>query len=143
MVVAPHTGAKVQIEPLSSVPWDGYGRLLQGGRGDGLARSVAAAARRFAHPGSGRLAAARRADALAARRVQSAGQRFIERLFIARTGVATPAAEPVPELVPLASVRTPAGAGDTGVAGLVLILVVGIAACVVRVPALTRRSRND
>jgi len=29
------------------------------------------------------------------------------------------------------------------VAGLVLILVVGAAACVVRVPAFTRRSRGD
>ena len=69
VVVAPHTGANVVIEPLSAVAWDGYGRLLQGGHGDGLARSVAAAARRFAHPGPGarrRLVAARAADALAA-----------------------------------------------------------------------------
>ena len=57
VVVAPHTGADVQIEPLTAVAWDGYGRLLKGGRGDGLARSVAAAARRFAHPGRSRLAA--------------------------------------------------------------------------------------
>ena len=52
VVVAPHTGADVQIEPLAAVAWDGYGRLLKGGRGDGLAQSVAAAARRFAHPGT-------------------------------------------------------------------------------------------
>jgi hypothetical protein len=143
VVVAPHTGADVQIEPLSAVPWDGYGRLLRGGRGDGLARSVALAARRFAHPAPIWLDAAHVADARAARRVETAGERFDARLFISRTPVATPAAEPVPVLVPLASVRTPAGAGDTGVAGLVLILVVGIAACVVRVPALTRRSRGD
>ena len=78
MVVAPHTGAKVQIEPLSSVPWDGYGRLLQGGRGDGLARSVAAAARRFAHPGSGRLAAAR-AGRRAGRPPRAVGRRALHR----------------------------------------------------------------
>jgi cell wall-associated NlpC family hydrolase len=143
VVVAPHTGADVQIEPLSAVPWDGYGRLLRGGRGDGLARSVALAARRFAHPAPIWLDAAQVADALAARRVETAGERFDARLFISRTPVATPAPEAVPVLVPLASVRTPAASGPTGVAGLVLILVVGIAACVVRVPALTRRPRGD
>ena len=60
VVVAPHTGADVEIEPLSAITWDGYGRLLSGGRGDGLARSVAAAARRFAHPGQGAAAPAGR-----------------------------------------------------------------------------------
>ena len=87
-MVAPHTGADVQIEPLAAVPWDGYGRLLKGGRGDGLAGSVAAAARRFAHPGRGRLAAARAADALAARRVRPPGAVFADHLLAARAPVA-------------------------------------------------------
>ncbi len=143
VVVAPHTGADVQIEPLSAVPWDGYGRLLRGGRGNGLARSVALAARRFAHPAPIWLDAAQVADARAVHRVETAGERFDAHLFMSRDPAVRPAAEPVPVLVPLASVRTPVASGDTGVAGLVLILIVGIAACVVRVPALTRRSRGD
>jgi cell wall-associated NlpC family hydrolase len=142
MVVAPHTGAKVQIEPLSSVPWDGYGRLLQGGRGDGLAHSVAVAARRFAHPGSGRLAAARRADALAARRVQSAGQRFIERLMAARVPVPTTTKPAVtPQLVSLASVRGPDASPGVSVAGAALLVLIA-AGCIVRVPALNRLGRD-
>jgi hypothetical protein len=142
MVVAPHTGAKVQIEPLSSVPWDGYGRLLQGGRGNGLARSVAAAARRFAHPGSSRLAAARRADALAARRVQTAGERFIELLMAARAPVPTTTKPAVtPQLVSLASVRGPDASPGVSVAGAALLVLLA-AACIVRVPALGRFGRD-
>jgi cell wall-associated NlpC family hydrolase len=138
VVVAPHTGADVQIEPVSAVPWDGYGRLLRGGLGDGLARSVALAARRFAHPAPMWLDAAQVVDTP----VASAGAAFDRRLFLSRGPVAaTPAA--APRLVPLASVQPADSAGDTGVAGLVLILVVGAAACVVRVPAFTRRSRGD
>jgi len=138
VVVAPHTGADVQIEPLSAVPWDGYGRLLRGGLGDDLARSVALAARRFAHPASMWLDASQVVDT----RVESAGAAFDRRLFLSRNPVATaPAA--APRLVPLASVQPADSTGATGVAGLVLILVVGAAACVVRVPAFTRRSRGD
>ncbi|HEY2869582.1 MAG TPA: C40 family peptidase [Gaiellales bacterium] len=137
VVVAPHTGADVQIEPLSAVPWDGYGRLLRGGLGDGLAHSVALAARRFAHPAPMWLDASQVVDT----RVESAGATFDRRLFLSRSPIAT-AAEPSPRLVPLASVQPADSAGDTGVAGLVLILVVGAAACVVRVPAFTRR-RGD
>jgi hypothetical protein len=133
----------VQIERLSAVPWDGYGRLLRGGRGDGLARSVARAARRFADPAPIWLDAAQVADWRAVRRAETAAEAFDRRLFISRSPAATQAVEAVPMLVPLASVHTPASAGDTGVAGLVLILIVGAAACVVRVPALTRRSRRD
>jgi len=138
VVVAPHTGADVQIERLSAVPWDGYGRLLRGGLGDGLARSVALAARRFAHPAPMWLDASRVVDTP----VASAGATFDRRLFLSRAPVATtPVA--TPQLVPLASVQPADSAGDTGIAGLVLILVVGAAACVVRVPAFTRRSRGD
>jgi cell wall-associated NlpC family hydrolase len=142
VVVAPHSGSDVRIERLSDVPWDGYGRLLRGGRGNGLARSVALAARRFAHPAPIWLDASQIADAHAAERVGSTAEAFDRRLFLSRSTAATPAVEAAPELVPLASVQAPAGAGDTGVAGLVLILVVGAAACVVRVPALTRRSKD-
>jgi cell wall-associated NlpC family hydrolase len=138
VVVAPHTGADVQIEPLSAVPWDGYGRLLRGGLGDGLARGVALAARRFAHPSPVWLDASQVADT----RVESAGAAFDRRLFLSR-GPAAAAAKPTPQLVPLASVQPADSAGDTGVAGLVLILIVGAAACVVRVPAFTRRRRGD
>jgi cell wall-associated NlpC family hydrolase len=138
VVVAPHTGADVQIEPLSAVPWDGYGRLLRGGLGDGLARSVALATRRFAHPGPMWLDASQVVDT----RVESAAAAFDRRLFLSRSPVATPAPA-TPQLVPLASVQPADSAGDTGVAGLVLILVVGAAACVVRVPTFTRRSRGD
>ncbi len=142
MVVAPHTGAKVQIEPLASVPWDGYGRLLQGGRGDGLARSVAAAARRFAHPGSGRLAAARRADALAALRVETAGERFIEHLMAARAPVPSTTKPAVtPQLVSLASVRGADASPGVSVAGAALLVLLA-AACIVRVPALHRFGRD-
>jgi len=73
----------------------------------------------------------------------SPAEAFDRRLFLSRSPAPAPAVEAVPELVPLASVRAPAGPGDTGVAGLVLILVVGAAACVVRVPALRRRPRGD
>ena len=138
VVVAPHTGADVQIEPLSAVPWDGYGRVLRGGLGDGLARSVALAARKFAHPAPMWLDAAQVVDTP----VASAGAAFDRRLFLSRAPAPTTAVA-TPQLVPLASVQPADSAGDTGVAGLVLILVVGAAACVVRVPAFTRRSRGE
>ena len=142
VVVAPHTGADVQIEPLAAVPWDGYGRLLKGGRGDGLAGSVAAAARKFAHPGRGRLAAARAADARAARRVQPPGAIFARRLLAARAPVAstTPAAV-TPRLVSLASVRGPQADGSAGVLGGALLLLLA-AAFMVRTPSLPLR-RSD
>jgi cell wall-associated NlpC family hydrolase len=140
VVVAPHSGADVQIERLSAVPWDGYGRLLRGGRGNGLTRSVALAARRFAHPAPIWLDASQVADA---RGVQTTAEAFDRRLFLSRGPAPTPDVEPVPELVPLASVHTAARPGDTGIAGLVLILVVGAAACVVRVPTLGRPPRGD
>src|SRR5947199_160672 len=114
VVVAPHTGADVQIEPLSAVPWDGYGRLLRGGLGDGLAHSVALATRRFAHPGPMWLDASQVANT----RVESAGAAFDRRLFLSRSPIATPAQD-TPKLVPLASVQPADTAGDTGVAGLV------------------------
>ncbi len=142
VVVAPHTGADVQIEPLAAVPWDGYGRLLKGGRGDGLAGSVAAAARRFAHPGRGRLAAARAADALAARRVRPPGAVFADHLLAARAPVAattTPAV--TPRLVSLASVRRSSADGSAGVLGGALVLVLA-AAFLVRAPSLPLRRRN-
>jgi hypothetical protein len=142
VVVAPHSGADVQIERLAAVPWDGYGRLLRGGLGNGLERSVALAARRFAHPAPMWLDAAQIADARA-RHVESAAEAFDRRLFLSHLAAPAPAVEAAPRLVPLASVHTPDGPGDTGIAGLVLILVVGAAACVVRVPALTRRAKGD
>lgn len=138
VVVAPHTGAAVQIEPLSAVAWDGYGRLLTGGRGDGLARSVAAAARKFAHPGRSRLAAARAADALAARRVRPPGQRFDRLLLAARAPVATTKPAVAPRLVPLASVGAPDADGGAGVAGVALLVLL-VAACLVRLPAFPHR----
>jgi cell wall-associated NlpC family hydrolase len=143
VVVAPHAGANVQIERLSAVPWDGYGRLLRGGLGNGLARSVALAARRFAHPAPIWLDASPVSDAISAWGVQSAGEAFDRRLFLSHAPAPAPAVEAAPQLVPMASVHAPAGPGDTGIAGLVLILVVGAAACVVRVPALTRRSKGE
>ena len=142
VVVAPHTGADVQIEPLTAVAWDGYGRLLKGGRGDGLARSVAAAARRFAHPGRSRLAAARAADARAARRVRPAGEIFAHRLLAARAPVATTTRPAVtPRLVSLASVRGPQADGSAGVLGGALLLLLA-AAFMVRTPSLPLRRRN-
>jgi cell wall-associated NlpC family hydrolase len=142
VVVAPHSGADVQIERISAVPWDGFGRLLRGGRGNGLARSVALAARRFAHPAPIWLDASQVADADMGG-AHSPAEAFDRRLFLSRSPAPTPAVEAVPELVPLASVEAPAGPGDTGIAGLVLILVVGAAASIVRVPALRRRPPGD
>ena len=142
VVVAPHTGADVQIEPLTAVAWDGYGRVLKGGRGDGLARSVAAAARTFAHPGRSRLAAARAADARAARRVRPAGEIFAHRLLAARAPVATTTRPAVtPRLVSLASVRGPQADGSAGVLGGALLLLLA-AAFMVRTPSLPLRRRN-
>jgi hypothetical protein len=142
VVVAPHTGADVQIEPVSAVRWDGYGRLLKGGRGDGLARSVAAAARKFAHPGRSRLAAARAADALAARRVRPPGQRFDRLLLAARAPVATTKPAVAPRLVPLASVGAPDADSTTSIAGFALLVLL-VTACLVGLPAFPRRSRAD
>ena len=136
VVVAPQAGADVRVEPLAAVHWDGYGRLLAGGRGGGLARSVAAAARTFAHPSAGRLAAARRTDALAAQRVRLATERA------ARLGRAVRVDAPVAtvrraRIVALSAVGRAASETDAGVAaGAVLVLLA--AASVVRVPALRR-----
>ena len=143
VVVAPQTGADVRIEPLSAVPWDGFGRLLAGSRGDGLARSVAAVARRFARPGAARLAAARRADALAARRVESDAERFDTRLRAARVPVAvTTRAAPAPQLVALASIGSRETSGGPGVAAVVLlVLLAGV--CLVGIPALPRRPGGE
>ena len=138
VVVAPHTGADVEIEPLAAITWDGYGRLLSGGRGDGLARSVAAAARRFAHPGRGalrRLAAARAADAIAERRVLPPDLQLNR--IVAGTQIAT-AAE-LPGLVPLASVKPPQAAGAGRVLGFALLLLL-VAACLVWAPIRAIRS---
>ena len=144
MVVAPHTGAKVQLVPLDSVPWDGYGRLLQGGRGDGLAASVAAAARRFAHPGPGesrRLAAGRAADALAALRVQIDNPHLGPAPATAPTRSATAAIVPAPGLVPLASVRPAQAEGAGRVLGFALLMLL-VAACLVWVPIRAIRAPN-
>ena len=144
MVVAPHTGAKVQLVPLDSVPWDGYGRLLQGGRGDGLAASVAAAARRFAHPGPGesrRLAAGRAADALAALRVQIDNPHLGPAPATAPTRSATAAIVPTPGLVPLASVRPAQAEGAGRVLGFALLMLL-VAACLVWVPIRAIRAPN-
>ncbi|HEY2789091.1 MAG TPA: C40 family peptidase [Gaiellales bacterium] len=142
VVVAPHTGADVQIEPLTAVAWAGFGRLLKGGRGDGLARSVAAAARKFTHPGRGRLAAARAADARAARRVQPPAEVFARRLLAARGRVATTTRPAVtPRLVSLASVRGPSADGGPGVLGGALVLLLA-AAFMVRSPSLPLRRRH-
>jgi cell wall-associated NlpC family hydrolase len=132
VVVAPHTGADVTIEPLSAVAWDGYGRLLRGGRGDGLAHSVAEAARRFAHPGPGerrRLIAGLAADALAARRVLPPDLR-LDGIADGPTQTATAAIVPAPHLIPLASVRTPRAEGAGRVLGFALLLLLAAAGLV-------------
>ena len=140
VVVAPHTGADVQIEPLSAVPWDGYGRLLKGGHGDGLAGSVAAAARRYAHPGRSRLAAARAADALAARRVRPPGQVFYRLLLAARAPLqSTTKPALTPRLVALASVRSPSADGGPGVLGGMLLVLLAAACRRAHPPASARR----
>ena len=33
VIAAPHHGALVEVEPLTAVPWDGFGRILQAPRG--------------------------------------------------------------------------------------------------------------
>jgi hypothetical protein len=142
VVVAPHTGANVVIEPLSAVAWDGYGRLLQGGHGDGLARSVAAAARRFAHPGQGersRLAAGRAADALAARRALPPDLRLNRIVTGAAVQTVTAAHIPAPHLIPLASVRTPRAEGAGRMLGFAVLLLLA-AACLVWAPIRANRS---
>ena len=144
VVVAPHTGANVTIEPLSAVAWDGYGRLLRGGRGDGLARSVAEAARRFAHPGPGerrRLIAGLVADALAARRVLPPDLR-LNGIADGPTQTATAALVPAPHLIPLASVRAPRAEGAGRVIGFALLLLLA-AACLVWAPIRAIRSSGN
>jgi cell wall-associated NlpC family hydrolase len=144
VVVAPHTGANVTIEPLSAVGWDGYGRLLQGGRGNGLARSVAEAARRFAHPGPGerrRLAAGLAADALAARRVLPPDLR-LDGIADGPTRIATAALVPAPHLIPLASVHAPRAEGAGRVIGFALLLLLA-AACLVWAPIRAIRSSGN
>jgi hypothetical protein len=142
VVVAPHTGANVVIEPLSAVAWDGYGRLLQGGHGDGLARSVAAAARRFADPGPGarrRLVAARAADALAALRVLPPELRLNRIASGGPAQTVTGAHIPAPHLIPLASVRTPRAEGAGRMLGFAVLLLLA-AACLVWAPIRAHRS---
>ena len=144
VVVAPHTGADVTIEPLSAVAWDGYGRLLRGGRGDGLGRSVAEAARRFAHPGPGerrRLIAGLAADALAARRVLPPDLR-LDGIADGPTQTATAAIVPAPRLIPLASVHGPRAEGAGRVLGFALLLLLA-AACLVWAPIRAIRSSGD
>jgi hypothetical protein len=47
VIAAPHHGALVEIEPLTAVPWDGFGRILQAPRGHLLnARLLAGSDRR-------------------------------------------------------------------------------------------------
>jgi cell wall-associated NlpC family hydrolase len=143
VVVAPHTGANVTIEPLSAVAWDGYGRLLRGGRGDGLARSVAAAARRFAHPGPGersRLAAGRAADALAARRLLPPDL-LVDRIVVGAPAQTATVVE-VPRLIALASVRPPQAEGAGRVLGFALLLLLA-AACLVWAPIRAIRSSGN
>jgi hypothetical protein len=116
----------VQVVPLTSVQWDGYGRLLAGGRGDGLARSVAAAARRYALSSAAhrRVAAARAADAAAARRVQDAAARA-SRLRGLEARDRRPAGHPAgrPHMVRLATVSSPeAGAGRVLGTALLVVL---------------------
>jgi cell wall-associated NlpC family hydrolase len=136
VVVAPEAGADVQVEPLGAVHWDGYGRLLAGGRGGGLARSVAAAARRYAHPSAKRLAAARRADALAAERAQLAARlRGPARVDAAATATSTVRRT---RIVALASVAPSASASGASLAGAAVLVLVA-AACLLRVPALRAR----
>jgi cell wall-associated NlpC family hydrolase len=144
VVVAPHTGADVTIEPVSAVAWDGYGRLLRGGRGDGLGRSVAEAARRFALPGPGerrRLAAGLAADALAARRVLPPDLR-LDGIADGPTQTATAVLVPAPRLIPLASVRAPRAEGAGRVIGFVLLLLLA-AACLVWAPIRAIRSSGN
>ena len=144
VVVAPHTGADVTIEPLSAVAWDGYGRLLRGGRGGGLARSVAEAARRFAHPGPGerrRLIAGLVADALAARRVLPPDLR-LNGIADGPTQTATAALVPTPRLIPLASVRAPRAEGAGRVLGFAVLLLLA-AACLVWAPIRAIRSSGN
>jgi cell wall-associated NlpC family hydrolase len=144
VVVAPHTGADVTIEPLSAVAWDGYGRLLRGGRGGGLAHSVAEAARRFAHPGPGvrrRLIAGMVADALAARRVLPPDLR-VDGIADGPTQTATAALVPAPGLIPLASVRAPRAEGAGRVLGFAVLLLLA-AACLVWVPIRANRSSGN
>jgi cell wall-associated NlpC family hydrolase len=144
VVVAPHAGADVTIEPLSAVTWDGYGRLLRGGRGDGLARSVAQAARRFAHPGPGersRLNAGLAADALAAQRVLPPDLR-LDGIDDGPTQTATAALVPAPHLIPLASVRAPHAEGAGRVLGFAFLLLLA-AACLVWAPIRAIRSSGD
>jgi cell wall-associated NlpC family hydrolase len=143
MVVAPHTGADVAIEPLSAVAWDGYGRLLRGGRGAGLARSVAAAARRFAHPGPGelrRLAAARASDGIAERRVLPPDLQLNR--IVPGSPAQTATVVEVPRLVPLASVRAPQAEGAGRVLGFALLLLL-VAACLVWAPIRAIRSSGN
>ena len=144
MVVAPHTGADVTIEPLAAVAWDGYGRLLRGGRGDGLSRSVAEAARRFAQPGPGerrRLIAGLAADALAAGRVLPPDLR-LDGIADGPTQTATAAIAPAPHLIPLASVRAPRAEGAGRVLGFALLLLLA-AACLVWAPIRAIRSSGN
>ncbi len=50
-VVAPHTGANVELEPLNAVGWDGFGRLIGGlAPGGPVSDPVEAAARRYNVP---------------------------------------------------------------------------------------------
>jgi cell wall-associated NlpC family hydrolase len=144
VVVAPHTGADVTIEPLAAVAWDGYGRLLRGGRGDGLGLSVAEAARRFAHPGQGerrRLIAGLAADALAAQRVLPPDLR-LDGIADGPTQTATAAIVPAPQLIPLASVRAPRAEGAGRVLGFALLLLL-VAACLVWAPIRAIRSSGN
>jgi cell wall-associated NlpC family hydrolase len=139
VVVAPESGADVTVEPLSAVHWDGYGRLIAGGRGGGLARSVAQAARTYAHPNARRMAAARRADALAARRVRreaGPGVRLSEALR------SDPATAERAQIVALASVGRAASDADASVAGLAVLALVALA-CLLRAPAIRRRVAGD
>jgi cell wall-associated NlpC family hydrolase len=143
VVVAPHTGANVAIEPLSAVAWSGYGRLLRGGRGDGLARSVAAAARRFAHPGPderSRVAAGRAADALAARRLLPPDL-LVDRIVVGAPAQTATAVE-APRLIALASVRPPQAEGAGRVLGFALLLLLA-AACLVWAPIRAIRSSGN
>ena len=141
VVVAPQAGADVRVEPLGAVRWDGYGRLLAGGRGGGLAASVAEAARKLAHPRADRLAAARRADALAARRVRLAAQRAERLTGAVRVETAATAVRRT-RIVALANVGRSAPQSGASAAGAAVLALVA-AACLVRVPALRRRKIGE
>jgi cell wall-associated NlpC family hydrolase len=145
VVVAPHSGAKVQIEPLASVAWDGYGRLLAGGRGDGLARSVAAAARRFALTGAIHrrlVAAARAADARAAKRVQvAAGEYDLRRLQLHTRTAPVPAVAEA-HIVPLANVVHSPVANAGRVLGVALLVILA-AVFAAGMPSPLRRAAGD